>query len=71
MAFSFFWGGVAVFNIAVQAGGGGYLGKYSGNPGSGAGGGEEGEEGDVEQGQGNHFTVLRIFSVNISVQTRS
>ena len=50
--------------FALQAGGGGYLGKYSGNPsssGGGAGGGEgDGEEGDV--GQGSHFTVWPTLS---------
>ena len=44
-------------SIHLQAGGGGYLGKYSGGAGGGAGGGEgDGEEGD--SGQGSHFTVF-------------
>jgi len=45
-----------------KAGGGGYLGKYSGNAssgGAGAGGGEgDGEEQDV--GQGSHFTDVEL-----------
>ena len=45
--------------IALQAGGGGYLGKYAANPSSG-GAGADGGEGDGEEqddGHSSHFTV--------------